>query len=95
MKSTSQTILLSLLAIPFILSAQEKKSSEGFKTSTVSDFLASKYKWEEVKDEPASSGERNNDTPIKPVDQKKADQEAEIEARLQPTLRKMSWDSIP
>jgi len=31
--------------------ADNEKNEEGFKTATVSNYLASKYKWEEVKQE--------------------------------------------
>ena len=82
-----------ILPLPLFLNAllgqqTSELNEEGFKTATVSDFLSSKYTWEkqEEEKEQAPKVEVENKTPYKLVDQKKAEREAVIEARLQPTL---------
>jgi hypothetical protein len=79
-----------LLPLPLFLTAlsgqsTSERNAEGFKTATVSDFLSSKYTWEKQEEE-APQVVAENKTPFKPVNQKLAEREAIIEARLRPTL---------
>lgn len=88
MKPHYLILILSLLIGP--LSAQvddAELNEEGFKTATVSDFLKSKYTWEEPKEEEETPQETAvNKTPFKPLEQRVAERNQEVKARLQPTL---------
>jgi hypothetical protein len=80
-----------LLFLPFFLQPAFSQTDrtvnpEGFKESTISDFLTTKYKWEELKIEPTAKPVVENKTPFKSVDQKLSEREAAIQARLVPTL---------
>lgn len=88
MKPHSLTLILSLMVSPVFAQVDEKElNEEGFKTSTVSDFLKSKYTWEEPKKETEETKEEVvNKTPYKPLEQRVAERDEEIQARLQPTL---------
>ena len=88
MKPHILILVLSLVVSPLIAQVEEAElNEEGFKTSTVSDFLKSKYSWEAPKEEgEAEKEEVVNKTPYKPLDQRIAEREQEIKARLQPTL---------
>ena len=80
-----------VLLFPLILQStfgqtEQPVNPEGFKEATISDFLSSKYQWEEAKENPAPKVLIENKTPFKPIDQKLSEIEATIEARLVPTL---------
>ncbi len=61
--------------------AQGEPNEEGFKTSTISDYLSSKYKWEKPEPE-AEKAENRNDTPLKSAQQKEAERQASIQAQI-------------
>lgn len=88
MKLYYLTLFLSLILSPLFAQVDEAElNEEGFKTSTVSDFLKSKYTWEAPKKEgEESESVVDNKTPYKPLDQRMAERNEEIKARLQPTL---------
>ena len=88
MKPHIPTLILSLVLSPLFAQVDEAElNEEGFKTSTVSDFLKSKYTWEAPKKEGEEPKEEVvNKTPFKPLDQRVAERNEEIKARLQPTL---------
>ncbi|MCZ6671455.1 MAG: hypothetical protein O7C75_00810 [Verrucomicrobia bacterium] len=86
MKSIHIVLFLSLIALPLFGQDATEKNKEGFKESTVSDFLNSKYKWEEQKEEPGIKEEITNKTPLKTAKLRAAYRQAAIEAHLQPTL---------
>lgn len=88
MKLYYPTLFLSLILSPLFAQVEEAElNEEGFKTSTVSDFLKSKYTWEAPKKEgEESENVVDNKTPFKPLDQRLAERNEEIKARLQPTL---------
>jgi hypothetical protein len=88
MKAKHLTLLLPLLLQPAFAQTETKEDSEGFKESTVTDYLNSKYKWEELKEQEKERPKVvvENKTPFKPIDQKLEEIDAEVEARLRPTL---------
>ena len=88
MKPHHLTLILSLIVSPLLAQVEEAElNEEGFKTATVSDFLNSKYTWEEPKKEEEESKEAVvNKTPYKPLEQRVAERNEEVKARLQPTL---------
>lgn len=86
MRPTHLFLLLPFILQPLTGQSEAEKNKEGFKTSTVSDFLASKYKWEAEKKEEQAKVLVENKTPFKPLDERAAQRDAEIEARLKPTL---------
>lgn len=81
MKLPAHVKLLLIPLIPLGLMAQGEPNEEGFKTSTVSDYLISKYKWEKPKPE-AKEAEVRNDTPLKSAQQKEAERQAAIAAMI-------------
>ncbi|MCB1120798.1 MAG: hypothetical protein KJT03_04575 [Verrucomicrobiae bacterium] len=85
MKYTFLLVSLPLISGPLFAQTSKEVNKEGYKTSTVSDFLASKYTWEEQKEE-GPKVEVVNKTPLKPVKERRSNNDEEIEARLQPTL---------
>lgn len=102
MKPYLLTLILSLILSPLVAQVEEAElNEEGFKTSTVSDFLKSKYTWEAPKNEEESENVVDNKTPFKPLDQRVAERNEEIKARLQPTLdiddpaKEESMEDIP
>jgi hypothetical protein len=89
MKSLYLILTLTLILNPLLGQTKEEElNEEGFKTSTVSDFLQSKYNWEEQKKENAEQPKLvvENKTPFKPAEQRAAERNAAVEARLRPTL---------
>lgn len=88
MKVKHLTLILPFLIQPAFAQSEAEKNPEGFKESTVSDYLNSKYKWEELKEAERQRPKVvvENKTPFKPVDQKLEEIDAEVEARLRPTL---------
>lgn len=88
MKPHILILVVSLILSPLFAQVEEAElNEEGFKTSTVSDFLKSKYTWEAPKkEEDKEKPKAVNKTPFKPLDQRIAEREQEIQARLQPTL---------
>lgn len=80
--------LFLIICMMLSLAAQENQDSNGekFRESTVTDFLNSKYKWKPPSQEEILKVEIVNDTPLKTIDEKIAEKEAIIEARLKPTL---------
>jgi|GEM_PF-2480395 len=86
MKSKFLVLLLPFILQPTFGQTEEAVNPEGFKEATISDFLSSKYTWEEAKEDPAPKPVVENKTPFKPIDQKLSEREAAIEARLVPTL---------
>ena len=88
MKPHHLTLILCLIANAAFAQVDEAElNEEGFKTATVSDFLKSKYTWEEPKKEEEDSKETVvNKTPYKPLEQRVAERNEEVKARLQPTL---------
>ncbi len=81
MKFQMHVKLLLIPLIPLGLMAQGETNEEGFKTSTVSDFLSLKYKWEKPQAE-TKKAEVQNDTPLKSAQQKEAESQASIEALI-------------
>lgn len=75
-----------LILQPVVGQSEEKKNEEGFKTSTVSEFLASKYKWGDEKEKAQPRVQVDNKTPFKTLEQRQAERNEEVEARLRPTL---------
>lgn len=88
MKVKHLTLILPFLIQPAFAQTETGKTPEGFKESTVSEYLNSKYKWEELKEEEKQRPKVvvENKTPYKPIDQKLDEIDAEVEARLRPTL---------
>ena len=81
MKFQMHVKLILIPLFPLGLMAQGEPNEEGFKTSTVSDYLFSKYKWEKPQEEPKEA-EVQNDTPLKPAQQKEAESQASIGALI-------------
>ena len=88
MKPQHLILILSLILSPLVAQVEESElNEEGFKTSTVSDFLKSKYSWKESSEEDETPKEEAvNKTPYKPLEQRIDERNQEIKARLQPTL---------
>ena len=87
MKFRPQVKWLLIVLLPFGLLAEdgiEDKgiNEEGFKTSTISNFLSTKYKWEKTQPE-AEAVEVENETPLKPIQQKEEERLALIQARIE------------
>ncbi len=81
MKFQMHVKLILIPLIPLGLMAQGETNEEGFKTSTVSDYLSAKYKWEKLQAE-TKEAELQNDTPLKSAQQKEAESQASIEALI-------------
>ncbi len=81
MKFKMHVKLILIPLIPLGLMAQGEPNEEGFKNSTVSDYLSAKYKWEKPQAE-TKEAEAQNDTPLKPAEQKEAESQASIEALI-------------
>jgi hypothetical protein len=76
---------LPILLSPLFAQTIQETNKEGFKESTVSDFLNSKYNWDEAKVE-KNQVEVENKTPFKSASQRNTERNAVVEGRLQPTL---------